>query len=60
MNFGNVGVMEMLFVLVVWAIPLTVLVWFVRTLTAMAASLREIADRLASLERSIRDRPLDR
>jgi hypothetical protein len=60
MNFGNIGVMEMLFVLLIWAIPLTLLVWFVRTLTAMATSLREVADRLASLERTIRDRPVDR
>jgi hypothetical protein len=60
MNFGNIGVMEMLFVLLIWAIPLTLLVWFVRTLTAMATSLREVADRLASLERTIRDRPIDR
>ena len=60
MNFGNIGVMEMLFVLLIWAIPLTFLVWFVRTLTAMATSLREVADRLASLERTIRDRPVDR
>ena len=58
MNFGNIGGMEMLFVLVLaWGIPLALLVWFVRTLSAMAASLRDIADRLATLERSLRDRP---
>ena len=58
MNFGNIGGMEMLFVLVLaWGIPLALLVWFVRTLSAMAASLRHIADRLGSLERTMRDRP---
>lgn len=60
MNFGNIGVMEMLFVLVIWAMPLALLVWFVRTFAAMARSLREVADRLASLERTIRERPVDR
>ena len=58
MNFGNIGGIEMLFVLVfAWGIPLALLVWFVRTLSAMAASLRDIADRLVSLERTMRDRP---
>jgi hypothetical protein len=60
MNFGNIGFMEMLFVLLIWAMPLALLVWFVRTLAAMARSLREVADRLASLERTIRERPVDR
>ena len=45
MNFGNSGVMADLFVILAWGIPLTLLVWFVRTLTAMATSLRDIADR---------------
>jgi hypothetical protein len=59
MNFGGVGSLEvvLLFVLA-WGIPLTFFVWFVKTLSAMARSLRDIADRLASLERAVRDRSL--
>jgi hypothetical protein len=57
MNFGNVGSLEVVFVLMVWALPLALLVWFIRTLAAMAASLRDIADRLGSLGRAIRDNP---
>jgi len=34
---------------------MAVLVWFVRTLTAMSVSLREIADRLSDLERTVRE-----
>lgn len=55
MNFGNFGLFELGFVLVVWGIPLTCLVWFVRTLSAMAASLRDVSNRLATLEREFRD-----
>ena len=60
MNFGNIGVFGMLFVLLAWGIPLTFLVWFVRTLGAMAVSLRDIADRLATLERAVRDNAVRR
>ena len=60
MNFGSFGAFEMMFVLIAWGIPLTFLVWFVRTLSAMAASLRDIADRLATLERAVRDNSVHR
>jgi uncharacterized protein YoxC len=36
-------------------LPIVLLVWFIRTLTAIARSLREIADRLSDLERAVRD-----
>jgi hypothetical protein len=55
MNFGNFGAFEMVLVLIAWGIPLTFLVRFVRTLSAMALSLRDIAERLATLERAVRD-----
>ena len=55
MNFGNLGVFELGFVLLAWVVPLTFFVWFVRTLSAMSASLRDIADRLTTLERAVRD-----
>ena len=61
MNFGGIGSLEVLLLFVLaWGIPLALLVWFVRTLSGMAASLRAIAERLASLERTVRDRPIDR
>lgn len=55
MNFGSVGLFELLFVLLVWALPLAVMVWFIRTLSSIASSLRDLADRLVSLERAVRD-----
>jgi hypothetical protein len=55
MNFGNIGFAELAFALLLWALPLLLLVWFVRTLARMAASLRDIAERLSALERAVRD-----
>ena len=55
MNFGSLGLFELLFVLLVWALPLAVMVWFIRTLSSIASSLRDVADRLGSLERAVRD-----
>jgi hypothetical protein len=55
MNFGSVGVTELVFVLLAWALPLALMVWFIRTLSSMARSLRDIADRLVSLENTVRD-----
>lgn len=55
MNFGNFGIFEMMFVLLIWGLPIVLLIWFVRTLTAMSVSLRDIAERLASVERAIKD-----
>jgi hypothetical protein len=53
MNFG----IEVIPFLLVWLLPFALAVWFIRTLTSMAASLREIAERLATLERAVRDIP---
>lgn len=55
MNFGTLGGIELFFMLVVWALPLALLVWFIRTVARIASSLRDIADRLGSLERAVRD-----
>lgn len=55
MNFGALGFSELIFVLLMWALPLVLLVWFIRTLGSMAASLRDIADRLLAVERAVRD-----
>ncbi len=57
MNFGNVGFSQVIPFLLVWLLPLALAVWFIRTLTSMAVSLRDIAERLATLERAIRDVP---
>jgi hypothetical protein len=43
-----------------WSKPLALLIWFVRTLTAMAASLRDITERLLAVEQAIRDAPRGR
>jgi hypothetical protein len=45
----------LLFKLLLLGLPLVLLVWFIRTLTAIASSLRDIADRLSALERAVRD-----
>ena len=55
MNFGNSGLLEVMFAVLVSLIPVVLLGWFVRTLSSISASLREIAERLGSVERAIRD-----
>ena len=55
MNFGDIGGVEFLFVLLLWCLPVLLLVWFIKTLSGMASSLRDIAARLQALERAIRD-----
>jgi hypothetical protein len=55
MNFGNSGLLEVIFAVLVWLIPVVLLGWFVRTLSSISASLREIAERLGSVEGAIRD-----
>ncbi len=55
MNFGNIGVSELVFILLAWALPFALMVWFIRTLSSMARSLRDIADQLVGLERAVRD-----
>jgi len=59
MNFGSVGLSEFLVVflqlVLIWAVPFALAVWLLRTLVGMARSLRDIADRLSLLERTLRD-----
>jgi len=55
MNFGSVGALELILVLTLWILPLVVVIWFVRKLVGMAASLRTIDARLGELERRLRD-----
>lgn len=55
MNFGNVGPLELVFIVMAWGVPIALLVWFVITLAAISKSLHHIAARMASLERAVRD-----
>jgi hypothetical protein len=56
MNFGGgLGDLGFVFVLLVWALPLVLAIWFIRTVASIAASLQAIANRLESLERAVRD-----
>jgi cytochrome c-type biogenesis protein CcmH/NrfF len=59
MDVSLVGLWGSLFTLLLWGLPIVLLVWFIRTLTAIARSLHEIADRLSDLERAVRDRSRD-
>lgn len=47
MNFGPI---EILFVLALWALPVEVVIWFIRTIIAMRDSLRSIDHRLERIE----------
>ena len=53
--FGMVGPFEMIIGLLLYCLPIVALVWFLKTVASMAASLREISARLQTLERTIRD-----
>lgn len=55
MNFVGPGLGELGFLLLAWAVPIGLIIWFVRTVSAMAAALREIAARLGTLERAVRE-----
>lgn len=55
MNYGTFGLASLFFALLVYGLPILLAVWFVKTVTSMSTSLREIAERLASLERAVRD-----
>ena len=57
MDVSLVGLWGPLFNLLLWGLPLVLLVWFIRTLTAIARTLRDIADRLSDLERAVRGAP---
>ena len=51
---GSLGGGELLFALLLWCVPLVLLVWFVRTLSSIAAALRDMVARLATLEEAVR------
>jgi hypothetical protein len=53
MNFGNFGFTEVLMMLLVYALPFVLAVWFIRTFTGMATAQREIAERLAGIEQHL-------
>ena len=55
MNFGNVGFIEVLFVLIVWALPVALVVWFIVAISRISRSVRDISIRLASLEIALRE-----
>ena len=52
-NLGDNAFIILMYVLT-WLVPVVLAIWFVRTLTAMARAQREIADRLAGIETSLR------
>ena len=54
LNFGPV---ELLFILLVWALPVVLLVWFVRTIMDIRDTLRSIDARLARFEPRRNDIP---
>lgn len=54
MNFGSLGMAELVVMLLIWAIPILLMWWFIRTLTSMAAAQRDIAARLAGIEEQLR------
>lgn len=55
MNFGGDVFGALGFVVLAWAVPLGLMIWFVRTLSVMAGALRQIADRLGTLEQAVRE-----
>ena len=59
MNFGNTPAGLEWFLLVVWVLPVILgicfTIWFIRTLSSIAASLGDIVARLDSLEGAVRD-----
>lgn len=52
-NLGDNAFIILMYVLT-WLVPVILAIWFVRTLTAMARAQRDIADRLAGIETSLR------
>ena len=53
--FGASSVFEPVFTILVMALPFVLAVWFIRTLSTIADSLGQIVERLAALERAVRD-----
>jgi hypothetical protein len=53
--FGSSSVFEPVFTILVMTLPFVLAVWFIRTLSTIADSLGQIVERLAALERAVRD-----
>ena len=53
--FGASSVFEPVFTILVMALPFVLAVWFIRTLSTIAESLGQLADRLAALGRAVRN-----
>lgn len=47
---GNIGYTELVFVLILWGLPIALAVWFVRVLNGIARAQRDMADSLRRLE----------
>ncbi|HEX2191314.1 MAG TPA: hypothetical protein VHG51_20555 [Longimicrobiaceae bacterium] len=53
-GLGDGGTLFMLLVMIaVWAVPIALAVWFVRTMNDVRRTQREIADRLARIEHRV-------
>ena len=52
-NLGENALILLMYV-VTWALPVLLAVWFIRTLTSIAQAQRDIADRLARIETTLR------
>jgi hypothetical protein len=59
MNFGMgiLGLLGPLFFLAVLVVQIALVIWFIRTFNSVAESLRDIADRVASIEATMRSGP---
>lgn len=57
--FGNLGPVEGVFAVVIfaaaWVLPLLLAIWFIRTVGAMAAAQRAIAEQLRIIAASLKD-----
>jgi len=56
LDFSNTAQMlsAVLVIALVWMIPIAIAIWFIRTLSAMAAAQGEIAARLSSIDAHLR------
>jgi hypothetical protein len=50
-SYNMLGPIEIIFLLAAWALPIAVLVWFVRAVNSIRESLRRIELRLESIDR---------
>ena len=53
---SNIGYTELVFILILWGLPIALAVWFVRTLNGIARAQRDIGDCLRRLEKRLGDR----